>query len=174
MLLAQIARCHSKGLIEEITHKKFQLSSSKTEFFTAVWSFDFFQTIFYSLHAFIRITAHAHTRISRGVEKKLVFSLILMKNPDLKSLWHLKSWSEWLRFLVVINMERFRFCMAVVLRIILVIFIPYIRKHFPIKIISDVFDNCLVWLWTFLTIVLYGREAMNLFAKSLTIVPYGF
>ena len=69
MLLAQIARCHSKGLIEEITHKKFQLSSSKTEFFTAVWSFDFFQTIFYSLHAFIRITARARTRTPAYLEE---------------------------------------------------------------------------------------------------------
>ena len=88
MLLAQIAGCHSKRMAKDIDQKKFQLSSSKTEFFTAVWSFDFFQTIFYFLHAFIRITAHAHTRISRGVEKKLIFSLILMKNPDLKSLCH--------------------------------------------------------------------------------------
>ena len=88
MLLAPIAGCHSKRIAKEINQKKFQLSSSKTEFFTAVWSFDFFQTLFYFLHAFIRITAHAHTRISRGVEKKLIFSLILMKNPDLKSLWH--------------------------------------------------------------------------------------
>ena len=61
MLLAQIARAHSIRLIEEITQSKFQLSSSKTEFFTAVWSFDFFQTIFYSLHAFIRITARTRT-----------------------------------------------------------------------------------------------------------------
>ena len=57
MLLAQIARAHSIRLIEEITQSKFQPSSSKTEFFTAVWSFDFCQTIFYFLHAFIRITA---------------------------------------------------------------------------------------------------------------------
>ena len=92
MLLAPIAGCHSKRIAKEINQKKFQLSSSKTEFFTAVWSFDFFQTLFYFLHAFIRITAHAHTRISRGVEKKLIFSLILMKNPDLKSLWNPLPW----------------------------------------------------------------------------------
>ena len=92
MLLAPIAGCHSKRIAKEINQKNFQLSSSKTEFFTAVWSFDFFQTLFYFLHAFIRITAHAHTRISRGVEKKLIFSLILMKNPDLKSLWNPLPW----------------------------------------------------------------------------------
>ena len=93
--------------------------------------------------------------------------------------WQLYGMATGLKFyltIVLYGRQAFwqLYCMAVVLRIILVIFIPYIRKIFPIKIIWDVFDNCPVWLWTFLTIVLYGREAMNLLEKSLTIVLYDF
>ena len=69
MLLAQIAGCHSKRMAKDIDQKKFQLSSSKTEFFTAVWSFDFFQTIFYFLHAYTHSFASPRTRTPAYLEE---------------------------------------------------------------------------------------------------------
>ena len=56
----------------------------------------------------------------------------------------------------------------------LTVTMPYRWKNFPVKIIWDFFDNFTVWLWTFLTIVLYGCEPINSSQKSLTIVPHCF